>query len=106
MNEHIKAIKAIIAEVREASEEKDWERLKTLDEIVREPVEQAVSAAKAGEVDTVAVEEVLDQLLAAFEDARAVAVEARDEAASLLKQSGKTHQAAKAYLDQSKPTKG
>ncbi|MFE8069497.1 flagellar protein FliT [Marinobacteraceae bacterium S3BR75-40.1] len=106
MHEYVKAIKAKTDEVKDAARRKDWERLEALDGEIREPVQTAVDAAKRGEVDTAAVQEVIDQLLKAFEEARGVAVEARDEAEQKLKKSGKTQQAAKAYLNQAGSRKG
>lgn len=97
--EHLQALEAIFDAINEATANADWERLQALDGSSRAQLEALVAAAKAGELPVTEVTDRLDRLQALFEAARAAAVIARDQAEIALKSSGRTHQAAQAYLE-------
>lgn len=96
--EHLQALDAISDAMAEATSKADWERLQKLDTAVREHVGILGDAAKAGELPVADVVKRLDRLQVLFGAARAEAVKSRDEAGAALKSSGRTHQAAQAYL--------
>ena len=100
-NEHLLALDAVADALGEATAAKDWERIKQLDLSARTHMEAASDAAKSDRVPVADVMRRLDRLKQLFECARAEAVISRDAAAAELKATGRTHQAAQAYLKQS-----
>gem|GEM_PF-1853042 len=98
MHAKIEALQQVIAEIEALTAEADWDGLAALDAHAREVVEVASEAAKAGEIPVDVVAMQLDVLKETYEKTREKAVEARDEAASSLRETGRTHKAAQAYL--------
>jgi protein involved in polysaccharide export with SLBB domain len=101
-NEHLQALDAISEAIGEATRDADWARLKHLDSTARKHMEAASDAAKAGTLPVNQLIERLDKLQQLFEAARTEAVKSRDEAEAALKTTGRTHQAAQAYLNNAK----
>ena len=97
-NEYLQALDAIADGVAGATHQEDWERLRLLDNSARQHMEAASQAAQSGKLSVDEVIERLDRLQTLFESARAAAVKSRDEASAALKATGRTHQAAQAYL--------
>jgi len=101
MDKAITQLHDLAARVREAAEASDWEGLVALDRESREQVVEVVEAAKADQLDIEQAKAAVDDVLRSFEAAREHAVTARDEAAKRLRESGRSQEAAKAYLNQS-----
>lgn len=98
MHPHIAELQNVIAEIEALTEQSDWPGLSAIDERARAIVVTAGDAARAGELPLDAVMMQLEVLQQAFERARAKAVVARDEAASSLRATSRTHNAAQSYL--------
>lgn len=96
--EHLQALDAIFDAVGEATAKADWSRLQELDTTGRHHIAAAVALAKSGDLPVADVRGRLDRMQELFETARVAAVKSRDEAEAALKSSGRTHQAAQAYL--------
>lgn len=100
--EDLQALDALLDAMGEATVKADWLRLRELDSASRASMTTVVEMAKAGQLSVEDVSSRLDRLQGILEKARAAAVTSRDEAAAALKNSGRTHQAAQAYLNNGK----
>lgn len=97
-DKRLKALDAVFDAIREATAQEDWDRLQELDTSSRAHIGALVESAKAGELAVADVTDRLDRLQLLLESARSAAMRSRDEAQAALKNTGRTHQAAQAYL--------
>ncbi|WP_097460318.1 flagellar protein FliT [Mangrovitalea sediminis] len=103
MDNVLKALDELAETLAAAVERGDWDTVTALDENLQASVEAAMAEARAGDISAEALRARLDTLQELYMKAREIAVKSRDKAALALRQMGKTHEAANAYLDVSKP---
>ena len=91
------ALEEMVGRVESLVAEKDWATLATVDDEVRQCVDEAI--ADADQLGHQRVRDAVERLQALYDQAREGSEKERDEAAAALQSTNRTQKAARAYLD-------
>jgi hypothetical protein len=91
----------LVEQLRQASDQRDWEQLAVVDAKIKAVLSQAISAAKS-ETDRVKLSEYLSRFQRVYRLILKDSVKYRDEISTELKKVTKDNKAANLYLDSSR----
>ncbi|MFC4260513.1 SOS cell division inhibitor [Marinobacter lacisalsi] len=104
-NEALARLDDRIAELQQALQDSDWQRLGELNGDVRALIDPVMAALEQRQLSATAVQERLGKLDTFVKEADGAAREARQEAREALEQVGQNRKAANAYARVSHPKK-